>query len=87
MKKVDFSQCEFISQNMWFYTYEDFCDNCFIIKRMFLNLDKNGRKFYMWYVYSNINMDEKHKNRIWDFLNINDQQSYLKLLEIKRRNK
>ena len=68
-EEFDFSICEFIKENMWFFTYYDFCDNSKGIKRMFSDLDKHQKQFYKWYVYSNIHMDLHYKNAIWDYLN------------------
>ena len=66
--KIDFSACEFIDENLKFYTYYDFCDNRRIIKKLFDKLDRNAKLFYMWYVYANIHMNETFKNAIWDYL-------------------
>ena len=66
---IDFSICEFIEENMWFFTYYDFCDNRKCIKQLFNRLNKQQKKFYKWYVYANIHMNETFKNRIWDYLN------------------
>lgn len=68
MKDIDFKTCRFIEENMYFLTYNDFCDNRNIIKHLFQQLDKNGRLFYKWYVYANIHMNETYKNYIWDYL-------------------
>lgn len=68
-EKVDFSVCEFIDENMWFFTYADFCENRAIIKRMFDSLKYPGKKFYMWYVYANVHTSEQQKNKIWNYLN------------------
>ena len=68
MKDIDFKICRFIEENMYFLTYNDFCDNREIIKELFQQLDKNGRLFYKWYVYANIHMNETYKNYIWDYL-------------------
>jgi hypothetical protein len=85
--KVDFSECEFIDSEMWFYTYYDFCDQCKTIKRMFDNLSKNGKKFYMWYVYANVHMQEYFKNAIWDYLNLDDKENYNHLMNLKKQYK
>lgn len=69
MIKTDFSQCRFIHENMWFITYTDFCMNRNAIKRLYEQLNEDGREFYMWYVYANIHMKENFKNAIWDYLN------------------
>lgn len=83
-KKVDFSVCEFINENMWFFTYYDFCDNAKAIKLLFDKLDRNAKLFYMWYVYANIHMNETYKNAIWDYLNQEPKEYYIRLLELKR---
>lgn len=83
MNKIDFSQCRFISDNMWFMTYIDFCDRRRHIKKLFEDLDSNGKEFYMWYVYANIHMKENLKNAIWDYLNDYDPHG-LELLRLAR---
>lgn len=85
--KVDFSECEFIDSEMWFYTYYDFCDQCKTIKRMFDSLSRNGKKFYMWYVYANVHMQEYFKNAIWDYLNLDDKENYNHLMNLKKQYK
>lgn len=84
---VDFSECKFIRDEMKYYTYYEFCDNCSSIKRLFNSLSKNGKLFYMWYVYANIHMDIFYKNAIWDYLNFNDIQYKLNLIDAKRKYK
>ena len=66
---VDFSECEFISESMKFYTYQDFTKDCELIKRRFNTLSSNGKKFYMWYLYANTHMTLSTKNKIWNYLN------------------
>lgn len=66
---IDFSFCNFIEEYMWFFTYYDFCDNRYYLKRMFETFTTNERIFYRYYVYSNIHMDIQYKNAIWDYLN------------------
>ena len=65
----DFSECEFIENQLKFYTYIDFLDHRFIIKKKFNNLTKNGRIFYKYYVYANTHINLNQKNKIWDYLN------------------
>ena len=66
---VDFSECEYISNTMKYYTYKDFINNCQLIKNRFNNLSRNGKKFYMWYVFANIHTTYAIKCKIWGFLN------------------
>lgn len=72
-ENIDFSICDFIDEQMWFFTYYDFCDNRKEIKHLFKTLTPQQKKFYMWYVYANIHMNETFKNYIWDFLNDYDR--------------
>lgn len=83
-EKIDFSQCRFIKEQMWFYTYNDFCNNRKIIKQKFKQLSQDGKLFYMWYVYANVNMNEVAKNKIWDYLNY-DESEYEMLLVSNRK--
>ena len=81
-KEIDFSECEFIDEEMKIYTYYDFCDNRKVIKRLFNELTRNGKKFYMWYIYSNTHMKLNFKNAIWDYLN--GYKNTEELLELKK---
>lgn len=87
MTDIDFTDCEFIDHNMCFINYFDFCDNCYAIKNLYLELGNNGKRFYKWYVYSNIHMEEYYKNIIWDFLNSDDVELYVKLISKKQKYK
>lgn len=66
----NFNECEFISNQMKFYTFKEFCQNCYILKLSYeKKLSKNGKIFYKWFIYANIHMTNKQKNKIWDYLN------------------
>ena len=67
--KVDFSVCRFIKEEMWFFTFDDFFDNKIVIRKMFDNMDRDGKLFYKWYVYANVNISMNAKNAVWDYLN------------------
>lgn len=69
MKCVDFSECDFIDKQMKFYTYNDFYNECRLIKAKFDELSKDGKRFFMWYLYANTHMTLRYKNVIWDYLN------------------
>lgn len=84
--EVDFSKCRFIKENMWFFTYQDFCDNRRIIKKMFQEMDKDGRLFYMYYVYAS-RIKENLQNAIWDYLNFPDIGYEAELLKLNRTQK
>ena len=47
-ENFDLSVCEFIEENMWFYTYIDFCDNAIFIKKKYESLKPLERKLYKW---------------------------------------
>lgn len=81
--EVDFSKCRFIKENMWFFTYDDFCENRKVIKKMFQEMDRDGKLFYMYYIYSNVNMGLKFKHAIWDYLNQYDPYG-LELTRLRR---
>ena len=85
MENVDFSICKFIKENMWFFTYYDFCDNCKIIKSLYKYLHENAQLFYKWYVYANVHMNETFKNAIWEYLNEEDPIYYIRLMDLKRQ--
>ena len=82
MEEIDFSICPFIKENMWFFSYYDFCDNRKILKKMYQELKEEAQQFYKWYVYANIHMDLPYKNKIWDYLNNFDNGE--ELLKAKR---
>ena len=83
MENFDFSICKFIHENMWFFTYYDFCDNCKNIKRLYGKLSENAKLMYKWYVYANVHMSEYFKNAIWDYLNEDDDAYYIFLMDLK----
>ena len=83
MQDFDFQFCEFIDHDMCFITYADFCNKCKTIKELYKPLNKYQKRFYKWYLYSNINMTEYLKNIIWEYLNDYDENGF-ELLRIKR---
>lgn len=85
MENVDYSVCPFIKEYMWFFTYYDFCDNCLVLKFYYDFLHDNAKLFYKWYVYANVHMNETFKNAIWDYLNNDDEEYYIKLINLKKQ--
>lgn len=83
MEDNNFFICEFIEDYMWFNTYFDFCDKRFEIKENYKLLNKREKRFYRWYVYSNVFMQEVYKNAIWEFLNDYDPYG-VELMRLKR---
>lgn len=84
IEEVDFSICPYIKDNMWFFTYYDFCDNRKVLRRMYKELKDDAKQFYKWYCYSNIHMDMPFKNKIWDYLNFEERYYEEELLKAKR---
>lgn len=84
---TDFSECQFIENEMWYYTYNDFCKSCIAIKNLFKKLTFNGQQFYKYYVYANIHMKDTFKNAIWDYLNFEDPEYYIRLIELQKQYK
>lgn len=71
---------DFIKTDMCFYTFKDFVDNAKYIKSIFDTSTKYEKQLYKLYVYANVHIELKKKNRIWDFLN--DFGSFASLLEL-----
>lgn len=61
---------EFIESTMSFYSYQDFKNNCLIIRKIYLEQKFRTKKLFKWYVYSRL-MSMKQKDMVWDFLNNN----------------
>lgn len=87
MTDIDFATCDFIDKNMNYINYFDFCSNCYSIKAMYNQLTNLGKRFYKWYVYSNIHMEESYKNAIWNFLNSDEVEYYMELIDKKQKYK
>lgn len=81
MTNIDIETCEFIEEYLRFVTYNDFCKNCKAIKFYFQQLDEKSKRFYKWYVYANVFIDEGRKNLIWHFLNVDDVDALSRLLQ------
>ena len=80
MKDIDFSACDFIRNELCFINYFDFCKNAKILKAYYEVLDNSAKRFYKWYIYSNIHMVEFFKDKIWEYLNNNDPEYYIELI-------
>lgn len=87
MKDIDFSACPFIKEQLCFVTLIDFCNNAINIKLNYMGLNKDAKIFYKWYVYANIHMSEFFKDKIWDYLNNNEIEYYLELIEALKKYK
>lgn len=83
MKKEDFEFCEFIDKNLYYFTYHDFIAKRIILKKIFKTLSDLEARFYKWYVYANINMNETYKNAIWEYLNFDDFEYEEQLMHLQ----
>lgn len=87
MKDIDFTMCPFIRNELCFLTYFDFCKNAKVLKAYYQILDDNAKRFYKFYVYANIHMNEYFKDRIWEYLNNPDDEYYIMLIECMNKYK
>lgn len=70
MTMEEISECEFINDELKFYTYEDFYKERKMLKKLYKEL--KCKLFYKWFVYANINMSLVQKDAIWEYLNGDD---------------
>ena len=87
MIDTDFSECRYINDNLIFLFYKDFCKDCYIIKRQYQKLSKDGKIFYKYYIYSNIHTTIGEKNAIWNFLNNTGEEFQDELRRLMNRHK
>lgn len=59
----------FVSEDMKFIDFKDFCKRRDIIKYAFVSLSLDEKQVYKWYVYSNRLLLEWKCDKIWEFLN------------------
>ena len=70
MTEKELKECWFINDEMKFYTYKDFLDNCVALKKLYnKTLSKYGKLMYKWYLYANIHLTIQQKNKAWGYLN------------------
>ena len=86
MTETDFRECSFIDKQFRFYFYEDFIANCEFFRGLYNKyLSRNGKLFYKWYIYANIDMNIIQKNVIWDYLN--GDCTKVELLDYRKKSK
>lgn len=72
MKLVEMNEwyesCEFIEENMQFYSKVDFFEKRDDIAYYFAKGDSRLRTLYKWYVFANPNLTMKDKEIIWDYV-------------------
>ena len=74
------NSCEFIEDNMKYYSFTDFLDKARIIKVIFNQQNTTTKRMYMWYVFSS-NITYNQKLGVWDYLN--SYASYEDLILLK----
>ena len=74
------NSCEFIEDNMKYYSFTDFLDKARIIKAIYSQQNTTTKRMYMWYVFSS-NITYNQKLGVWDYLNA--YSSYNDLIALK----
>lgn len=74
-----YENVDFIQDNMQIYSFNDFIDNCIEIKCLYLNMKRQGKKLYQWYLFAS-SLSYNQKRIIWNY--INEWIDYQKLMEI-----
>lgn len=87
MVESDFAFCKFIKDNLCFINLKDFYRNRRVLKLFYDGLDIDAKQFYKWYVYANIFMSEKEKDTVWNYLNNEDVQYELNLIDLAKKYK
>lgn len=63
-----YKACDFIKEEMQFYSLKDFWKNSDNIRYYFYNCDSHIRQLYQWYVFANPNVSVKQKEMIWEYI-------------------
>ena len=63
-----YASCDFIDNNMKFYSFKEFLKDRRVIKRLFKSMDYRTKKLYQWYINAG-QYSYKVKCIIWDYLN------------------
>lgn len=73
IKKEDYElwykSCDFIREELKFYSFLDFMNNARKIKILYKSSIPLVKGLYRWYVFANDNIGYKKKCAIWDYLN------------------
>lgn len=64
-----YSDCDFITKCMQFYSFSDFQIGAIFFKSNFDEMEVRTKKLYQWYIYANVHIGMNQKNLIWDYLN------------------
>ena len=73
IKKEDYEKwyrsCEFIREELKFYSFQDFMNNARRIKILYRSSIPLVKELYRWYVFANSSIGYGKKCAIWDYLN------------------
>lgn len=70
--------CEFIiNLGINYYVFNDFVCKRKHIKKVYENMVYEKRRIYKYYVYANVNMNNRKKDIIWDYLNESVEENEL----------
>nr|DAE35549.1 MAG TPA: hypothetical protein [Caudoviricetes sp.] len=61
--------CEFIQEEMQFYSMKDFWLKANNIKYYYESSNRYVKHLYKWYVFANTNIKYENKCKIWNYLN------------------
>ena len=91
MLEIDYKELyenvDFIQDNMQFYSFPDFIENCVEIKALYQQMKRQGQKLFQWYLFSN-SLSYKQKCTIWDYVNnIIDYPELIKRFYISKNSK
>jgi len=72
MEYFDFKELyenvDFIQDNMQIYSFNDFFENCLIIKHLYCELPRQGKKLYQWYLFAS-SLTNNQKRIVWNYIN------------------
>lgn len=64
-----YKSCQFIREEMQFYSWEDFITQAQSFKMLYRSTTPLIKQLYKWYIMASPNMSLKRKQLIWDYLN------------------
>ena len=73
-----YENVDFIQENMQIYSFNDFFENCLIIKHLYSEMPRQGKKLYQWYLFAS-SLTNNQKRIVWNY--INDWFTYQELLQ------
>lgn len=85
--KIWYENVDFIQNNMQFYSFHDFIENCIEIKMLYSQMKRQGQKLFQWYLFAG-SLSYKQKCTIWDYVNnLIDYPELIRRFYVNKRNK